>query len=113
MALAPNEAVASKTRLDYIAEHFDGVRPSGQGYAALCPCHDDSDPSLSINEGEDGRVVIYCHARCPTRDILQIVGLTMADLMPDHPMIVKTYDYRDENGDLLFQAVRMDPKDLW
>ncbi|MSU78931.1 MAG: DUF3987 domain-containing protein [Gemmataceae bacterium] len=108
----PNEGATSKNRLDHIAEHFAGARPSGQGYAALCPCHDDSHPSLSINEGEEGRILIYCHAGCPTRDLLQIVGLTMADLMPGHPMIVKAYDYSDENGKLLFQAVRMDPKDF-
>ena len=34
----------------------------GKGLVANCPVHDDQHPSLSIREGEDGRVLINCHA---------------------------------------------------
>src|SRR5688572_8768783 len=27
-------------------------------------------PAESINVGEDGRVLVHCHARCDTRDVL-------------------------------------------
>ena len=37
---------------------------SGNGYKASCPAHDDKKPSLSITEGEDGRVLLKCHAGC-------------------------------------------------
>jgi len=36
-----------------------GHKPSGGGYLALCPCHPDKDPSLSINE-EDGKLLVHC-----------------------------------------------------
>ena len=35
--------------------------PSGQGWKALCPAHDDHNPSLSISEGSDGNVLVrFC-----------------------------------------------------
>ena len=39
-------------------------RRSGAGYSARCPAHDDSNPSLSITEGDDGRALINCQAGC-------------------------------------------------
>jgi putative DNA primase/helicase len=38
-----------------------GVRRSGSGWMALCPVHEDHDPSLSIRE-DGGRILLYCHA---------------------------------------------------
>ena len=37
---------------------------TGNGWIARCPAHNDKNPSLSINEGEDGKVLIKCHAGC-------------------------------------------------
>ena len=48
-----------------------------------CPAHDDSNPSLSVSEADDGRVLLKCFARCSTPDIVEAAGLTMADLFPD------------------------------
>lgn len=31
---------------------------------ARCPAHDDRNPSLSIADGDDGRLLLYCHAGC-------------------------------------------------
>ena len=54
--------------------------PSGRGYKAHCPTHDDDRESLSIDEGEDGRVLICCHVGCKAPAIVAAVGLKMADL---------------------------------
>ncbi len=32
---------------------------------ARCPAHDDREPSLSISAGDEGRVLVCCHAGCP------------------------------------------------
>ena len=32
------------------------------GWQALCPAHDDHDPSLSIDMGDDGRILLHCFA---------------------------------------------------
>ena len=95
-----------------IEEYFEGLQKSGRGFKALCPAHDDSNPSLSINEGTDGRILIKCHAGCKIEDIVTKVGLKMVDLMPSRKGIVATYSYLDENGTLLYECVRYEPKDF-
>jgi hypothetical protein len=37
---------------------------------ARCPAHDDRKPSLSIGEGQDGTVLVHCHAGCDQRDVI-------------------------------------------
>jgi hypothetical protein len=56
--------------------------PGGSTWKALCPAHDDQDPSLSITEGDNGRVLLHCFAGCDERAILQAMGLTFRDLFP-------------------------------
>lgn len=53
----------------------------GNSGKCRCPSHDDRNPSLSVSEGNDGRVLLYCHAGCDTeKDVVPSLGLTMADL---------------------------------
>lgn len=51
---------------------------------AHCPAHDDINRSLSITKGKDERVLLHCHAGCQTRDIVNALGLAMADLFPSN-----------------------------
>lgn len=64
-----------------VARLKDGKR-SGKSLAARCPAHDDRRNSLSVSEGDDGRVLIKCFAGCQTSEIVAALGLTMADLFP-------------------------------
>lgn len=86
---------------------------SGNGFSALCPCHDDKRRSLSVWETTDGHIRVQCHAGCDFREIKAIYGLDRngRQNMPEKE-IVKIYDYTDEKGNLLFQAVRYSPKDF-
>jgi len=103
------------------------VRPGGESqWQAFCPVHEADGqghkPSLSVGTGDDGRVLIHCHAGCPTESVLAALGLKPADLMPSKRRkpparknqrkvlgpIVKTYDYLDARGKLLFQVTRHD-----
>jgi hypothetical protein len=63
---------------------LERVRRSGSGWVARCPAHEDRSPSLSVREGGEGRVLVYCHAGCPTEDVVAAIGLTMRDLFADH-----------------------------
>lgn len=63
-----------------ILSKLSGVVSNGPGFKALCPSHPDFAPSLSIDAGEGGRVLIHCHAGCKTEDILTELGLSWADL---------------------------------
>jgi len=49
---------------------------------ARCPAHDDASPSLSVREMSDGRVLIHCFAGCSAAAVMESVGLTLRDLMP-------------------------------
>jgi hypothetical protein len=104
-----------QARLHSIGKRFEGFRRSGEGYMARCPAHDDTNPSLSIREGKDGRILIHCFAGCLPDLILEKVALRMADLMPGAKpphRLVATYDYRDASGRLLYQSLRYDPKNF-
>jgi hypothetical protein len=84
-------------------------RPSGTGWSARCPAHDDRHASLAIGEGKDGRALLFCHGGCELADVLRALGLTARDLFIGPPARIDErifYDYRDEGGELLFQVVR-------
>ena len=42
---------------------LEDVRQTGlDQWMARCPSHEDKTPSLSIREGDDGRVLLHCFA---------------------------------------------------
>src|SRR5215470_8877425 len=85
-----------------------GVKKCGGGFSARCPAHDDKRSSLSVSEGRDGKLLLTCHAGCSFETILAAIpGAQNAT-----KRIVAEYDYRDEQGNLLYQAVRFDQKDF-
>ncbi len=97
-----------------ILRHFNNIKKSGAGYTARCPAHEDKRNSLSIGIGEDGKILLHCHAGCPLENILQAAGLKTADLYQDEPKqerkIEKIYPYQDAGGKLLYEVVRYIPK---
>jgi 5S rRNA maturation endonuclease (ribonuclease M5) len=84
------------------------------GWIARCPAHDDKNPSLSISV-RDGKILLFCHAGCKTTAICQAARIELSQLFLNansRPPVVATYDYFNENGDLLFEVVRYSPKDF-
>jgi hypothetical protein len=61
---------------------LEGVQPTGKGFTAQCPAHDDEHNSLSVSEGKDHRVLMKCHAGCSTPAVVKAMGLRMGDLFP-------------------------------
>ena len=113
--------------LPFFEHYLPDVQKNGQGHKACCPFHQDSDPSMSIDAGT-GK--FFCHGCNAQGDILTFYS-KMKDLniktefgkildgiaeefgitSKDQPMkLVKTYDYRDEAGNLLYQVLRFEPK---
>src|SRR5215831_12502604 len=39
-------------------------RRGSSGWTARCPAHDDRNPSLSIREASNGKILVRCHAGC-------------------------------------------------
>jgi len=66
---------------------LDGVTGSHPQWAARCPAHDDSSPSLSVTVGEDGLPAFFCHGGCEPwaiRPALLARGVPDEDLRPAH-----------------------------
>jgi hypothetical protein len=99
------------------------AKPQGNGWKGHCPSHKDKSPSLSISQGLDTRILLKCHAKCDIDAICSALSISQSDLFPpkqqsnQKPRYAQdaVYDYKDENGALLFQTVRqklIDPH-LW
>ena len=70
--------------LTLLLSRLDGVRRINDSrYIAKCPAHDDGDPSLSIRQLPDSRILIKCFAGCGALDVLESVSLDWGVLMPD------------------------------
>jgi hypothetical protein len=102
-----------------ILAKLEKVKQVGPGrWQAKCPAHGDNVPSLTVTTGADGRVLMNCHANCETKAIAAALGLQLRDLFAEEskpqpvskPTIVAKYPYCDENGEVLFEAVRLQPK---
>ena len=112
---------------------WHGARQYG---TASCPSHHDRHPSLSISDGNDGKLLVRCHTGCDQRSVID--ALKGRGLWPEGQPVpqlrvhrggkddeagfydvpprrgvsreVASYDYRDEAGRVLYQSVRYEPK---
>jgi len=77
--------------LTRVLEYLENVTTTTDGWSARCPAHSDHMNSLSVNEGRDGRVLIYCHAGCHLDDILDPLGMSARELfVPGHGAALTT-----------------------
>jgi len=62
------------------------VRKTGsRSWMACCPSHQDKNPSMTVSEGNDGRILVHCFSQqCGIDDITASVGLEVKDLMPEN-----------------------------
>jgi hypothetical protein len=119
----------------YYAVRVPGLKRAGGELRGPCPIHNGKRDSFAVDPNT-GRA--YCHSQCGRGwDIIGLEQeLTGADFMNakdaifdlvgrsaiqtinaghgslPHPRVVDAYDYTDERRQLLFQAVRMEPKDF-
>jgi hypothetical protein len=97
--------LAGSEPMDEVLDRLDNVRRSAKGYSALCPAHDDHHPSLVVTEGDDGRVLLHCHAGCEAEEVVAALGLSMADLFPGGSEVAAArrrieHIWREANQDL-------------
>jgi putative DNA primase/helicase len=108
-----------------IAKALKKSKKSNSGWMACCPAHDDRNPSLSISESEDGKVLVKCFAGCTQTSVID--ALKSKGLWPEQikkklhgkqanskrtpkDKTTATYDYCDSNSNLAYQVVRKEPK---
>lgn len=63
---------------------LEQVRSTSRGFVARCPGHGDKTPSLSLCEGQDGRILIRCFSGCSAEEITRALGLRLSDLFFDN-----------------------------
>ncbi|TRO23741.1 virulence-associated protein E [Ectopseudomonas mendocina] len=70
--------------IDNMLPRLEKLKQVSQGkWIALCPAHGDRNPSLSVRELEDGKVLLKCWAGCSAEEIVSALGLHLRDLFPD------------------------------
>ena len=102
-----------------LAQFFDDAKSTRTGHMAKCPSHEDRVRSLSIDPGDDGGVVLKCHAGCDTGAVLAAKGIPWSEVFADEStplrgsqasQLVESYIYRDENGIPVSKKDRFHPK---
>ena len=95
-----------------LLDRLERVRKVGAGrWIAQCPCHaSTSKASLSVRELADGRVLVHDFGGCAVGDVLDAIGVDLAELFPDdgdRDARGRIGTYRDEtNADGTFQRRR-------
>jgi putative DNA primase/helicase len=103
--------------VEQVIQRLRRVAKRRWGWIACCPAHEDRRQSLTIRIADrTNDILLKCHANCGYDAILSAMGLNRVDCYGERgtPMgrEVATYDYHDETGAVLFQVVRMEPKDF-
>ncbi len=105
---------------DFIGRLAKVKQSAPNQWLAICPAHPDRSPSLSISTGTDGKILVSCHAGCDFQSIADAVEMPKGDFFVEgtgerevtRRRVKATYDYLDEDGTLLFQVVRYEPKEF-
>jgi putative DNA primase/helicase len=95
-----------------VLSRLERVRRDGAGWRASCPLpghgkgRGDRNPSLSLRETADGRVVAFCHAGCGQRELVATLGING----DGHAEPEAIYRYLDADGRPIFEVVRFPGK---
>jgi len=90
------------------------AKKSNNGYLTCCPAHEDRNPSFSLCQGSDGKILVNCFAGCTLEDICTSLSLHTSDMFNgSHKEFKETkktvYAYRDEHGQELYRKIRIEP----
>jgi putative DNA primase/helicase len=116
-----------------------GAKRRGKGWRAPCPAHDDRDPSLDIDIGEAGKVLLCCRVGCENEAVIDALrrrglwaerqpridrrrpknghaanGGAPEPPLPTHPEFGPAqhrFDYHDVDGHLIGAICRWDKPD--
>lgn len=96
--------------IDSLLSQLRKVRRTAPGeWVACCPAHQDRNPSLTVKDCGDGRILAHCFAGCSFEEIVSSVGLTASDLLPpraiDHSVKRIPFNARSVLAALGYQAI--------
>jgi hypothetical protein len=79
----PEDQNSPYGRVVGLLEQHGRMQRLARGYLACCPAHADGTPSLKVDQGDDGRVLLHCKAGCSTGDIAAALGIEQRELFAD------------------------------
>ena len=95
-------------KIEQLANYFGKPQRLKEGsWNCLCPAHDDKQSSLTISPGKIHDIIFDCKAMCSWNDLLPHIPSEYRSYSKSKSTY---YDYRDEDGNLLYQVVRYEPK---
>ena len=103
----------ARLNAEAVARGLKGARRTGRGWTACCPVHEDTNPSLSINEGPGGRVLVHCHTGCSQRSVIDALkerGLWNTAENGQWNTTEASYEYCDADGRLIYMVHRFPSK---
>ena len=77
------DTAAPRVGIDGLLSRLERVQRGGHGWRADCPRGHGSRGTLSVAQGDDGRILLHCFSGCSTADVLATMGLSMTDVMPE------------------------------
>jgi hypothetical protein len=69
--------------IERVLDRLEGVKAQNGHFMALCPAHDDHNPSLSVKEIDDGHVLVKCFTGCEFEDVVAAMGMEAKDLFAE------------------------------
>gem|GEM_PF-6906167 len=86
-----------RSQAEYITKALNGKWYGSYGNA-FCPCHDNRrTPALSVSQGDNDTLLVYCHAGCNPIDILKT--LNQRGFLKNYQHIQKSYQDKPKQSD--------------
>ena len=93
--------------IDTIGRALGGKRKPGGGWMCHCPAHDDKEPSLSVDLGDNRSPVVKCWAGCSQQDV--IAALRIRGLWPEQQTVFRPTTPTGKGGKKSTSRVPPDP----
>lgn len=71
------------SKIEELLTRLDKVTGKAPQWRSRCPAHGSRSNSLSIKQTSDGTILIHCFAGCGGSEVMDAIGMTLADLYPD------------------------------
>ena len=88
-----NSIHQNKNILNRILEQTKAKSAGENQWTGHCPAHGDSNASLSIGVGKDGRILLNCFAGCDKKNIYSALDIKSSDLFPTNKKAQPNKDF--------------------
>jgi hypothetical protein len=90
------------TPIENLLSRLPGAKKAGKQWIARCPAHDDRKASLSISVGDEGRVLVKCHAGCTMAAIAAAVSMNQSEFFAEPPGTSPKFNSKPNQGGKAF-----------